>query len=692
MSLSSQTTLISSSAKHTNPPLHRRPSQHARRRASLHAAHPHAHTHAHAHAHTHAHAPGRRSSEGEAGRRALAAGLAMHTLDQGKKKKQGERPLPRGNRSDTHLPRLTRTDSTMSIASHSSAASNVSRPSAKSRRTTESIQVIDDQGKEIDPNEDEWESGEDVKQTKKGKGKQQAPSSAAMRRTVSDTTSDPKRKRTQSMAEAMARGDLVDIQDPDHRPPLTQRTTGFAGTVQPPDPQVAAEMPQVDHPIITNPIKRVASSKSLVGPISAITSMDATPDSGLPTEPPRGLQSETSEPKRPSTGPSLRSTSGGGLPRDPTDQRDEAQTQNKLTNSPSYPFPKMVSPTGSDQKASPKDDLPEKEIPTTSRSRATSSKAARSLRHRPSNSSLRSIQSLRAPPHPLNSPISYTGRNAAQESPSRGSYDKRDRVPSMHQPPVPQPQVSYEVAQGQGWDQIPEEDVPRENACPSNQSNVDAGTTHSQNLRRSSVASTRSLRSIFAGTLAPPSTASSSPQPHKRLTALEAASAASKRPTTNNPVLYHHSLSHASGSAESCFLISRFLPPKKITRPKWEVDIHDQERIEHGGVGLTNGDYRSAHETLVSTFRELGTGALRQKRGLPRTPSGYSLIPTGLTLSSVATATGVSNGHQDNQGLGTIKARDGGRFEVARGGSGGMTPFEMSVERVLKQRPGRVIL
>lgn len=90
MSLSSQTTLISSSAKHTNPPLHRRPSQHARRRASLHAAHPHAHTHAHAHAHTHAHAPGRRSSEGEAGRRALAAGLAMHTLDQGKKKKQGE--------------------------------------------------------------------------------------------------------------------------------------------------------------------------------------------------------------------------------------------------------------------------------------------------------------------------------------------------------------------------------------------------------------------------------------------------------------------------------------------------------------------------------------------------------------------------------------------------------------------------
>lgn len=94
MSLSSQTTLISSSAKHTNPPLHRRPSQHARRRASLHAAHPHAHTHAHAHAHTHAHAPGRRSSEGEAGRRALAAGLAMHTLDQGKKKKQGEVSTP----------------------------------------------------------------------------------------------------------------------------------------------------------------------------------------------------------------------------------------------------------------------------------------------------------------------------------------------------------------------------------------------------------------------------------------------------------------------------------------------------------------------------------------------------------------------------------------------------------------------
>lgn len=88
MSVSSQTTLISPSAKHTNPPLHRKPSQHARRRASLHVAHPHAH------AHTSAHAHGRRGSEGESGRRALAAGLAMHTLDQGKKKKQGDVSIP----------------------------------------------------------------------------------------------------------------------------------------------------------------------------------------------------------------------------------------------------------------------------------------------------------------------------------------------------------------------------------------------------------------------------------------------------------------------------------------------------------------------------------------------------------------------------------------------------------------------
>lgn len=601
--------------------------------------------------------------------------------------------MPRGNRSDTHLPRLTRTDSTISIASHSSAASNISRPSAKSRRTTESIQVIDDQGKEVDPDEDEWESGEDVKQTKKDKGKQQDPSSVSMRRTMSDTSADPKgKKKTQTMAEAMARGDLVKIQDPDHRPPLTQRTTGFAGTVQPLDPQIAAEMPQVDHPIIANPIKRVASSKSLVGPISTMTSMDTTPDAGFPTEPPRGLQSETSESKRPSAGQSLRSTSGSGLPRDSIDQRDQAQTDDKLTCSPSYPFPKMISPTESSQRVSPGADHPEKEISTASRSRPTSSKATHSLRHRPSNSSIRSIQSLRAPPHPLNSPIGYTGRSAARDSPSTSSYDKRDRVLSMHQPPVPQPQVSYEVAQGQGWDQIPEEGIQRENAPVSDQSNVDVGTTRSQNVRRSSVASTRSLRSIFAGTLAPPSTAPSSPQPHKRLTALEAASAASKRPTTNNPVLYHNSLSHVSGSAESCFLISRFLPPKKITRPKWEVDIHDQERVEHGGVGLTNGDYRAAHETLVNTFRELGTGISQHKRGLPRTPSGYGLLPTSLTLPNVAAAAGASNGHQSNQNLGTIKARDGARLEVARGGSGGMTPFEMSVERVLKQRPGRVIL
>ncbi|ODO08113.1 hypothetical protein I350_03697 [Cryptococcus amylolentus CBS 6273] len=687
MSLSSQTTLISPTTKPAHPHLHRR--------GSAHHAHPRRRP-------SHGHA--RRGSEGDGGRRALAAGLAMHTLDTGKKKKPAEqRPQNQHtSRSDTNLPHLSRTNSMMSNTSHASQTSNtstVSRPGAKPRRSREQVQILDEQGREIDPNEEEWESGEEAKRGKKPSKKKDRTNasalatSAAMRRTVSDSTANKQEQ--------------VGDEGGDHRPPLTQRTTGFAGAVQPLDPQIAAEMPSVEPPVIQNPIKRVASSKSLVGPISAMTSVENTPDSGIITEAPKSEQERLRKAQE-------NSFLSSGLPRDHPEPKDE---------SPSYPFPKMPSPEEPPKPPSPprpesplrKEDGQHRERQASSlsgsngtRSRQVSNRNAPSLRHRYSNSSLRSIQSLRAPPHPLNSPTGYrTVRNstAAYDSPSKNSTDeKRTRVPSMHQPPVPDPQVNFEVAQGKGWDQIPEEGALGSGTSA-------AGTSRSQSQqpaqpqshRRSSVASTRSLRSIFAGTLAPPP-APASPQNSKRLTAHEAASAAAKRPTTNNPVLYHHSLGHPSSAAESCFLISRFLPEKKLQRPSWEVDpdLTEEERAQDPGAKLTNGEYRTAHETLVHTFRHLGSGVQTQKRSLSRNQS-YGILPSSLTLSSVAAATGVashiaqngvagaSNGVASN-GLGSVKGKDGSRFELSNGGSNGMSPFEMSVQRVLNQRPGRVAL
>ncbi|WVN88290.1 uncharacterized protein L203_103495 [Cryptococcus depauperatus CBS 7841] len=690
MSASSQMTLISQSSRSNQPP----PLQ---RRAS---AHNHSHHHGHvskrrASQHSHGHA--RRSSEGETGRRALAAGLAMHALDHSgrKKKHPQERLAAHGSRSDTNLPRLSRTNSQISNHSRNSDTSTFDRrPSVKSRRSAEKARILDEHGQEINEDQGEWESGEE--HHKNGSDKveqaQSSVSSTTMRRIASDTSADTHSKSSKPiMGDALARGNLMENQGGgERRPALTQRTTGFAGTVQPPDPQVAAEIP-VEHPIIQNPIRRVASSKSLVGPISAMPLIENTLDVGLHVEPLNNVKTKGIEQR--DLAQALPSTSSS---------RISVVTDTKFSESPSYPFPKMPSPDNTrDYPNSTEETRARKHSASTQtgqQSRQASFKAAvPSLRHRPSNSSLRSVQSLRAPPHPLNSPNTCR-RSGVIDSPSRDG--KRERVTSMHQPPIPQPQISYEVAQGQGWGQILEEDAFRKSI--SNESNTGpsvVGTMRSRDLRRSSEASTRSIRSIFGNTISslPPA----SPQPSKRLTAFEAATAAAKRPTTNNPALYHHSLGHPSGSAESCFLISRFLPPKKISRPKWEINIHDQDRIENGNVGLTNGDYRSAHESLVSTLRDLVAGPDAQKRNMSRYPV-YGIIPSSLTLSSVAAAASGIAGSSHTQnggeaprhlgGLGNLIARDGFKSEAAKGVQKGLTPFEQSVQRVVAQRPGRMSL
>ncbi|WRT66330.1 uncharacterized protein IL334_003285 [Kwoniella shivajii] len=765
MSMSSVTTLISpTSTKAATPSTsgpglaHRRPSVHSshgiKRRPSQHTAH-HGH---HAHSHSSTSSGSKKSNEGEHGRRAVAAGLAMHALDTADaaiRKKKEKRPIHKASRSDTHLPRLSRTASMTSNTSHESAVSHtqgVTRPRRGShKKSEESITVMNEKGeitaegdgKELQVEEEEgWESGNDGQleispvRSKKGKERTTNTKSSIIRRTQSDTSAEPNQldstKKSQSQSQhnqgILDSGDLVETpSEVAHLPALTQKTTGFAGTIQPPDPQLAAQLPTHDpHPIVTpHPIRRNASAKSLVGPI--VMEPANSGDSSL-TDPATASKRQPSSERggsrerkdRPVGSSRLRSTDGSGLPKN-----DQPET--KTSTSPSYPFPRLVPEDAEDAGSSRVGDQKqqsqrqqshapqprhhsEEEKPQSqqrqrpqpqSRSRQTSSQHPQ-LRHRYSNSSLRSIQSLRAPPHPLNSPTAY--RSQATVATSRpGSMfgsptkdDKRQVVPSMHQPPVPKPQISYEIAQGQGFDgSIPEEDQPRSSRLTS---------TKSHTNRKDSISSNKSLANIFAPlatpTMSSPTRSISGPgQSGRRKTALEAASDASKMSSTNDPTLYHSSLGHAN-IPETVYLVSRFLPQKKIVRPKWEMDMRDptvHEELEAGGmkVGLTNGDYREAHESLIKTLKHLNININNQdnnnqpKRGgsstgFSRSYSGYANL---LTNSTTASSTTPGGGSDENLVVGTINLKGKDGLAIKKGTFAGKTPFELSVQRCLAQRP-----
>ncbi|WWC94163.1 hypothetical protein V866_001002 [Kwoniella sp. B9012] len=739
MSLSSATTLISPTSVKTTASstsaagggsshaTNRRPSVHAKRRPSTHAAHSHGHGH-------HGHTGNRRSSEGEHGRRALAAGLAMHALDTTDalvKKKKEKRPLPKNSRSDTHLPRLSRTTSITSTTSHDSHGTTTSkstRPKARrgsTRRSEESVQVLKENGEdgdEVDEAEEGWESGEDQleispEKSKKGRARtketQAQTASSNMRRTVSDTSAEPQQqqqRQTVSHGKRVLNGDLREspIEAP-HPPALTQRTTGFAGAIQPPDPQVAAELPVQDpHPIVTpHPIRRNTSAKSLVGPISMepTTSSDSRRYPSSDREGGRGASKDRAKSARPEVSSRLRSTEGSGL--------SQANDAEAISTSPSYPFPQMPSSNAQEpdhteaQQGQPESQRqrnasqPQSQPQGWTRSRQTSQQHPQ-LRHRYSNSSLRSIQSLRAPPHPLNSPTGY--RTHATTATSRpGSMfgsptkdDKRQRVPSMHQPPVPQPQISYEMAKGQGWDgPIPEESTPRSGKIQ----NQGQSQSHS---RKDSISSQKSIRSIFAPLATPTTATLSSPARStsgtggRRKTALEAASLASRMPSTTDPTLYHNSLGHAN-IPETVYLISRFLPnTKKATRPKWEMNMRDpdiQQDLSEGKlkVGLTNGDYRESHESLVKTLKELGKDGDSSLQNRNVTGGGGGIGRPGTmnrSYSSSAFPLGVGPGGLGGDGVDGLSMRLKDGLTIKKGSFAGKTPFELSVQRCLAQRPG----
>lgn len=613
--------------------------------------------------------------------------------------------MAKSSRSDTHLPRLSRTTSITSEASHSS---DKKRPKPKERkRSGESVEIVDENGKEVDPEEEGWESGDDESKPasrprSKGIEKAQVPSAADMRRTVSDTQAEvpPKAEDVKVTTDS----DLT--RDP-HHSALTQRTTGFAGTIHTPAPDPAMEaqaLKNVSTPHYNDPthvmpshqIRHQQSSRSIHltpsnGDLHATTMIDGdkTPKPGSV------VRTGSSQGKKRSQDPThmgpgrTRSTEGSGLP-----------SQEAVKTSPSFPFPNMQVrgspesiPQGLQQPAPPtstesiaprnRASDPPLKAPEKKEERARlPSGAEPRLRHRYSNSSIRSIQSLRAPPHPLNSPSTSRRSAVPNTAPSSAgstfnSPSKTDRrAPPLHQPPIAAPVVYKEVAVGEGWE-LPEDGEA--SRLPGQQSSA-TGNKAKMAGRKASFSSQRSLQGLMGSSGVKGKTPTSSaiapnmqpPQPSRRRTALEVATAAARLHTTSDPVEYHHSLGYPATSAETAHLISRFLPTKKAATLPW--DLTAENVGEQGGVGLSRGAYRDAHESLIRMMKE--TGISRQHSHRPNASRSTSYH--GL-LAPVAAPT-------EEQQVGVTRGRNG-TMSVAKGGWTGKTPFELSVERCMAQRP-----
>ena len=320
------------------------------------------------------------------------------------------------------------------------------------------------------------------------------------------------------------------------------------------------------------------------------------------------------------------------------------------------------------------------------------------IKHRASNSSMRSLQSLRAPPHPLNSPTGYRSGLPASRSGSSLTSPIKDRGPSMHHPPIAPPVVYREVATGHGWD-IPEDEeyatpIVRSVTLPNGPNGASSPGPASARLhqRQVSASSTKSLHGLLRPQASPSSSTSShlrppGTSPRRRQTALEQTTKAAKYASTTDPILHHHSLGHSATSAETAHLISRFLPQRKVTRPKWEISVENLDT--HSGIGLSRGDYRDAHESLIRSMRELGAN-----QGVNKTASrrlSYQSLLGSRDVSTPRAVSAIGDGDVDGPGVsvGMVVGRNGPMVVARGGGWKGKTPFELSVERCLAQRPFR---
>lgn len=440
----------------------------------------------------------------------------------------------------------------------------------------------------------------------------------------------------------------------DTPPLLTRKTTGFSGALHPmPEP----EPEQVEMP----PLKRVQSVKELAA--QAIEGERQITARKLAMMDSQATKDEDARPELPDRS---RSTEGSGLPknRELTDhQKHQVQT------SPSFPFPRVLGP----------------EAAESSQMAQRSVSGAPRLRQRSSNASLRSTASYRAPPHPLNTQPPIRTAPHSRSGSTAVSPDDFDIRRSMHHPPIAPPVINTESAEGHTWD-LPED----------REATISAIRPPPPVSRRDSTTSQRSLRAIFQPTSARIQASASGgssasgqvgripsqqlgSNPSRRMTAIEAAAAASKLHTTTDPALYHQSLGYSPSAAETAHLISRFLPAKKSSKPPWNITpemMHDG----HPHPGLTEGDYREAHDSLIRQMRDISLtsspASRRQERRVSRPPQGNHLPIPPMTAR---------NGWDSH--MGTIKTKNG-PLTVSRGGGWrGKTPFELGVERCLAQRP-----
>ncbi|KAK4684898.1 hypothetical protein P7C73_g5259, partial [Tremellales sp. Uapishka_1] len=602
MSVSSTTTLISPTAP-LQSVLHPRTHSHSSHTAHTSHRGPHRRQSTTSH-----HGPSRRLSEGEGGKRATLAGLTMHALPP-KKTRSHDRPIAKASRSESHLPRLSRTTSMTSTTSHTSATSagprkSRSGPTNRRKPSKESVTVLSGDNEE-EAEEEGWESGEDVERSK---GNETANTAVPLRRAISDNTAGP-----------LVDSPLTFPSSHHQAQAHTLKTTGFEGPNQNPELKRIESDPRFFDSGHVRPAFQVAHQQSVLSMAAAASSASG---SGRDSLSPRVEKKKSTSPIVP-----LRSTSGSGLP--------STVVENPTDGSPSYPFPAVELPKQSTS-TSPTDETrplpksePEPDLPSQPRSRVTS--AAQTLRHRASNSSfrsIRSIQSLRAPPHPLNSPtgmrtgalpLSSTHTRSTFASPSK---DARKRVSSLHYPPVAPAVVYKEVVGGQRWndeDGDTDLDGPVAKLSIGSQPRLPNGPSH--------------------------------PSYSRRQTAQEAASAVSKYNTTTDATLYHHSLGYPSTSAETSYLISRFLPAKRSKTYLWEindaVEVEDAQKLD-GHAKLARGAYRDAHESLLRTMKEVESGL-----GPPKGPTSDS-------------------------GPGAKKAGNGASM------------MEMSLERCRQQRPRRL--
>jgi len=567
---------------------------------------------------------------------------------------------PKTSRSESNLMKLSRTpsSSTMSALTSESGSTAHSRK-RREHKDEEIVQVIegDGEGEDVEEAEDEeWESGEETPApgSRRHRSVSDPVKQAALRR-VSGASAAASTA-SQQQQDAKGGGSPLDLgaPTPGVEPPVTQRTTGFPAAVTTPGSVSTPASASDAAPGAATPPSDSMRSTSAT---SQVIATESDSSDVRPAEPPISAQSQG--------GPAVDNTAEGSafpFPRIPKEETRETYTDDHAV---------VQSPTSIKQQQK----APKASAPAPIRGRVDSLPAVPAMaesapQHAPvmtKQASHTSLRSLRAP-HPLNSPSDPRG-------PGHGSPTSK-RVASLHYPPAAPAVVYRETVGGQGWDETGSAGATSAPASATAASATSAaGQTPDKppgrTERMGSFSSVRSLKDLLAQSgIATPSrnqtfagSAPSSRHPSRRLTAMQAASAASRLNTTSDPVAYHQSLGFSPATAETAHLLSRFLPAKKQRRPRWVITLREAqlagEAAERGEmhdyrVGLTDGQYREAHESLVQTLKQMPRSTM-PRRG-PR--SYYNILSP------------------EEQPI-----------EPAQG----QTPFEASVARCLVQRPKLVM-